>query len=505
MKKKYSFSILFLFIICTAFGQNITGKIIDSNTGEIISYANIGINEKENSISNEEGYFTLSENGIDDKTSLTISCIGYVVQKITVEDLKKMQNIVKLAPSIFELNEVNVSNQKLSPYDIMANVKANFKTNYPYSSKPKKDLIFFRESNNFKPKILDVEIDKSTGFSKDALKSANAQMASFTSKLKTNPPKHFIDFICNKYSHVTKKDGKNLYISKMEVMKATKLKDANNAVALDDLEKSTTDIVLKHLDSTKYYRVKSGLFGSRDTITLRKDYNQKKSKSPKAQLTAAKSKLDVFTYSNSISNTSKFDFIHTPENYVYKFEGASFSDQEELIYELSFKPKKSKAKYKGTLYISESDFAVIRADYKLEEGKKLNSLNLKLLLGVKSSENISNGTVIYKKNTIDKGYILHYAAQESGRYFYVNRPLKFIELTSGEKDIFDLDLKVEGNSFEKQEYLNINHSESDALAIENIKEKDFNYLQIKKYDPKVWKDYSAIEPTEEMKQFKSVD
>jgi hypothetical protein len=35
-------------------------------------------------------------------------------------------------------------------------------------------------------------------------------------------------------------------------------------------------MMLQHLDSTKYYRVKSGLFGSRDTISLRKDYNKKK-------------------------------------------------------------------------------------------------------------------------------------------------------------------------------------------------------------------------------------
>ena len=505
MKKINSIVFLFLLLTCKSFCQNITGKIIDSSTGEIISYANIVINNKENVISNGEGYFNLSESDIDDTTSLAISCIGYVLQKINVQELKAMQNIVKLTPSVIELNEVNISNEKLSPYEIMANVKANFKTNYPYSSKPKKDLIFFRETNNFKPKILDVEIDKSTGFSKDALKAANAQMSSFTSKLKTNPPKHFIDFICNKYSYVTKKDDKNLYVSKLEVMKATKLKDASNSVALDDLEKSTTDIVLKHLDSTKYYRVKSGLFGSRDTISLRKDFNQKKSKSQKNQLTAAKSKLDVFTNTNSIANTSKYDFIHTPENYEYKYEGASFSDQQELIYQLSFKPKKSKSKYKGTLYISESDFAVIRVDYKLEDGKKLNSLNLKFILGVKSSENISNGTVIYKKNPIDNGYILHYVAHESGKYFYINRPLKFIELTDGEKDVFALDLKVEGNSFEKQEYLNINRSESNGLVIENIKEKDFNYLQIKKYDPKIWKDYSAIEPTEEMKQFKSID
>jgi hypothetical protein len=39
--------------------------------------------------------------------------------------------------------------------------------------------------------------------------------------------------------------------------------------------KKALNMMLQHLDSTKYYRVKSGLFGSR-ILTLRKDYNKKK-------------------------------------------------------------------------------------------------------------------------------------------------------------------------------------------------------------------------------------
>jgi hypothetical protein len=36
-----------------------------------------------------------------------------------------------------------------------------------------------------------------------------------------------------------------------------------------------------------------------------------------------------------------------------------------------------------------------------------------------------------------------------------------------------------------------------------MKEDDFKYLTIKAYDPKIWKDYNAIEPLEEMKRFKA--
>lgn len=505
LKKIYIILFISLFVTYSAFSQNITCKIIDSNSNEIIPYANILINDKENLISNGEGFFTLSEKNIEDKTTITISYIGYITRKITVEELKEIENIIKLEPGYFELNEVTILNKKLNPYEIMSKVKANFKNNYLFNSKPKKDLIFFRESVNLIPKTLDIEIDKSSGFSKETLNTANAQMSLFTSKLLLNPPKQFTDLICNKYSYLSKKDGKSYYTSKLEVMKATKLKNEGNSITLDDLEKTAKDIVLKHLDSTKYYRVKSGLFGSRDTITLRKDFNQKKNRTSNNQLSVTKGKLESFVSLNSISNTSKYDFIHNPDYYQYTYEGTSFSDQNELIYKLSFKPKKSKAKYKGTLLISESDFAIIRVDYKLEEGKKVSGINLKFLLGVKSSENISNGKLIYKKNDNGDGYILQYLSQESGQYFYVNRPLKFIELTNDEKDVVAFDLKIEGNAIEKKEYLKINRSESTETFIENFKENDFKFIQIKEYDPKLWKEYSAIEPSEEMKQLKLID
>lgn len=493
-------SLLFCFQIAAA--QNISGKIIDSQTGESIPYATIIVNNAENLVSNAEGLFTLSENSSNQNTILTISYLGYANQKLSVGDLIKQQNIIKLQAAIIELQEVNVPNKRLSPYEIMANVKANIKNNYAKNSIPKKDMIFFREITNFKPSILDVAIDKSIGFSKESLKKANAQMNSFTSKLITQPPREYVDILCNNYSYLTTKDDKPYYLSKLEVLKATKLKNENSSTSLDDLQKSATDIILKHLDSTKYYRVKSGLFGSRDTISLRKDFNKKK-KTKSNQLTATKANLSSFQIENNITNVTKFDFIHEPEAYNYIFEGATYTNENEFVYVLSFKPKKSRAKYKGKLYISETDFAVIRADYKLEDGKKVSGVNLKLLLGIKAIENISNGTVIYKNSPVGNGYYLQYASHESGQYIYINRPLKFIELTDEDKDVVAFDLKVEGNFIEKQEYLNMNRTESSEASIGKVTEDDFNFINIKSYDPKIWKDYNGLEPLEEMKQFKA--
>jgi hypothetical protein len=80
-------------------------------------------------------------------------------------------------------------------------------------------------------------------------------------------------------------------------LKATKLKNEGSAASSDELEKGL-NMMLQHLDSTKYYRVKSGLFGSRDTISLRKDYNKKKemdkTKEKSNQLSVTKANLDAF-------------------------------------------------------------------------------------------------------------------------------------------------------------------------------------------------------------------
>jgi hypothetical protein len=66
---------------------------------------------------------------------------------------------------------------------------------------------------------------------------------------------------------------------------------------------------------------------------------------------------------------------------------------------------------------------------------------MKLLLGIKAAENKHrNNLFIRKKNG---WWFTHYATIERGQYFYVSRPLKFIELTR-DKDVLSLDIKVKG-------------------------------------------------------------
>jgi hypothetical protein len=58
---------------------------------------------------------------------------------------------------------------------------------------------------------------------------------------------------------------------------------------------------------------------------------------------------------------------------------------------------------------------MLSLEYTLDEGEKLNNFNMKFLLGIKASQNISKGTIT-KKNG-DDGYYMQYAAIEKDNTF----------------------------------------------------------------------------------------
>lgn len=491
---------LLLITLCIQAGiaQSITGKIVDAATNESIPYANITINNTETTVSNAEGYFTISEGNSGDASIIDFSYLGYLNRQITVKELKDQELIVAIKAGIVELDNVNVSNVRPNALSIMAEVKKHLNEHYKSEQQAVKNKVFFRETSSMKPSILNFDIDKSTGFTKNNLKSINSQIKSVTSKLISQPPVVYSDMLCNYYTVTKKKDDKLVFTSKLDVVKATRLKDESNSSSLDDLEEKAKNLFLQHLDTTKYYRVKSGWFGSKDTISLRKDFNKKKKPS---QVTSSKSDLNSFVSQNNFLYSNKLAFVNKPDIYDYTYEGVVYSKDHEFVYVLSFKPRKGSAIYTGKLYISESDYAVLRADYRLAEGEKVSGFNMKFLLGVKSSENVSNGTIIYKPNPSGTGYYLQYATVETGQYIYINRPIKFIELAAKERDVLALDLKIEMNTKNKKEYLNILKTESSDASIEAMKEENFKFLNLKRYDPKIWKDYGGIEPLEEMKRF----
>src|SRR5690606_34406991 len=147
-------------------------------------------------ISNAEGFFTISAANTADDASITFSYIGYSPIKMTVGELKSRQNVVKLPVGVYELDEVKVR-ERPTPEAIIAAVRQNLNKNYASATANFQTKIFMRESVAFKPKTLNVEIDKSTGFTKNNLKAFNKELVGFTSKIINNPPKAYSDVLFN--------------------------------------------------------------------------------------------------------------------------------------------------------------------------------------------------------------------------------------------------------------------------------------------------------------------
>lgn len=516
-KKAYFMTRLILYFatlvlgLFTANAQQITGRIVDAETNESIPFATVKIKGTD-LISNNDGYFTLSSE--NDSDLMTVSFIGYTPQNISVNQLKSNNNIIKLVQGVYDIEGVYVSNIKPDPNEIMKLVNEKLSENY--GDFDYKYRIFTRESTTFSPEILEVDIKKSSGYSKDELKKANENVKKFTNNLLKNSPQQFTDVLLDYYFTWKKNDeNKKGGYSKAEVIKGIVLKDENRSTSFDDIEKSALELLTKHLDTTKFYRIKSGLIGSRDTISFSEEYNRQQTekrrkknnyKAPEHKnLSNIKGKIG-FTQSKANLKHPDFSFINKPELYYYSYTGATYID-DQLVYVLEFKPKKSKAKHIGKIYISEEDFAVLKVDYTLADGKRMGGINLKLILGVKAFDNVHQGTLIFTQNPNSKKYYLLYSSQESGQYFYINRPLKLIEINKNrkERELLSFNVKVEGNTSEKTEYLNMGVQSVSEKDLDAIKEKEFEYQILKKYDPSIWKGYNIIEPLEEMKNFKTTE
>ncbi len=506
MLKKLLFLGLLLFNL-SLIAQNKVATILDASSGETIPYATIKIGTNSSTISNGEGKFNIDTTSEKESTTIQVSYIGYETQQLSIDKLEKQNYIIKLVSGVYELNNVDVTDKKEDVLTIMSKVKANLKENYLSSSDPSQSTIFLREQNTFKPKQFNLEIEKSTGFTKSKLKDVNAEIKRFASGMINTPPKQFKDFLGVYSSFTSKKDDKTVSSTKLTVLKATQISDEKRSVSIDNIEKTASNMFLKHLDTTKFYRIKSGWFGSRDTISFSKEFNKNRKKdktNPTNETKNVKSaKTALFstqTMTSPIYGTNT-NFIRQTDWYKYTLDGAIFSEDYKLVYVIKFEPKKGKAKYEGTLYVSENDYAVVKASYRLAEGKTLGGINLKWILGVKAFENVSSGTLIFKENSATKKYYLQYANLEDGQYIYLNRPLKFIELTDEDKDVLALDIKMEGNTLNKTEYLNLDQKEISQADFEKLKEPDFKYIKLNKYDPKIWKEFTTLEPAEEMKQF----
>lgn len=488
MKYLYIFISISLFCF-NGFAQNITAQLIDKNTKSPIPYATIKTGEYSGIISNEEGFFTLNT---DDGhlMTVTVSCLGYQSKTLSILDIEQSNFLIALEEAINQLSEVYISNKSPNADSIIAKVKARVTHNY--KTELHQYNIFHRATNYVNFGELKFEIDKASHVSKKNLEKANANLSALSKKIHESDIKHFTDFKGDLYS--LHKDS-----SKLVVSKATKLIDYKNDFSIEDIQEKAQNIVLTYLDTTKTYKVKTGIFKIEDSLSLSdEDFKEDKKEVFTVKFLNQEAKALLRRaqfYENSFLNT-----LLDAHLYEYTFKGVTY-DNSQLTYIINFEPRKGKAKYTGTFFISEDSYAITKVDYHYYKNRHGSKFNLKLLIGVKYIENVSEGTILFEKNS-QNIYQPKYIKRSKGSYFYVNRGLKFIENSSAKNKV-SFDFTLEGDNREKEELL---ITQNKSLSLEDfaaIKQQEkVPYKILSKFEKATWENDATLEPTQEMKAFK---
>ncbi len=498
-------ALLLSLFISTLSAQTVNSKVVDSVTRQPIPYATVQINKK-GVITNEEGRFSfLMDGSIKPTDSLIISCIGYETLGKPLNEFT--ETLILLRPKAIELNPVVVTNKNYTPEEIINLVKANLTKNYPQDFTKKR--LFFRDAQHQSFSKTDYTFVKST------IKELNK--AFLDSVLATVPKKssYYTEVLADFYGNTDKEK------QKLSLIKASELYDKNKEVDLTQLEEKFNAILKSNIKPDSYFKVKSGLFGTKvdgedfdeifeketdstDVVALNKELEDQKKRDEDRKKNFAGNKkrtLGGIWETLFFTEETKIDFLKKSKRYLFSLSGITYMGND-IVYVVDFEPK-GKSDFKGTAYINADDFGIVRLDY--ENVKSLRTFNL---LGISFNEYLEKGKVFFSKEGTDH-YQLRYFETELGSRVGIKRPLKIIEMNKhvkGRRKQNELSLKIDMGltSVNKQEIIvydveNITNEQLESFT-ENNKVLP-TYMP--KYDSNFWAGYSIIEPNQAIKEFAS--
>ena len=230
------------------FAQNFTAQVVDSKKNAI-PFATVQFGEHSGVITNEEGYFNilLSEVKSD---GLTFSCMGFSSKTISVETIITNNNIVVLDEFINELGKVYLSSTTPNADVIIQKVNNNLVNNYQHQNQSYN--FFSRNTNYVEFDNLNFDVTKASGMRKKQHIDVNASLDSLTQSIKNSNTVYFQDIL----GDLMVEDKEN---AKLNVQKVTSLLDMNNNFSLENVQERAQHLILKYLDTTKTYKLKTSI------------------------------------------------------------------------------------------------------------------------------------------------------------------------------------------------------------------------------------------------------
>jgi hypothetical protein len=483
-----------LILVLVAFNLNaqetsITkGLLLDEKTKSPLPYANVAIlNKSGGTITNEIGNFSIDFSNIDKEDSLTFLFIGYKTKNISISDFKANPTIY-LKEEIFNLAETFVFAEEKDPEQIIKKVLENKDKNYKKINK--KNQVFIRSQY-----VSDIRHFK-IKFKKSSFSKLDDKM---TRLIESKIPKHSVsysDFLGDLYFSNKSTDTLKVLPIKMVSLKEKDLAD------LKQLE-SMFEKMFKNTNEKEYWKVKSGIIGSKIDLEEETSDSLKKDKTPKFQAKYYRNGIQK-RLNNLITNKKDWEFLHATNKYKYTLAGGTRFNGEN-VYIIDFEPDKN-GKFIGRAYISMETYALVKANYEYAPGKIGTNINL---LGVGYTKNMFSNSVSYEKE--NGRYKLKYYSQKDGEKTSIDRNVSLLK--KKKRAFFDkklneikVRLNVSVNSSSSKEYLVLSEDEISSKTYQNKKQpKYIKIIYVDQFDDKLWKGYSTIEPTKQMREYKKQD
>ncbi|MCO4821496.1 MAG: carboxypeptidase-like regulatory domain-containing protein, partial [Flavobacteriaceae bacterium] len=304
---------------------------------------------------------------------------------------------------------------------------------------------------------------------------------------------------------------------KMNIIKASHLYDKKNEITFENYENRFNEIIKKHVKRDSYFKIKSGLFGTKEdidstffddpaekeTAAFIEEKKEKEKERKENFLKYRKRSIHRFENATFLNEDSDLNFIEKSRKYEFTLLDYAYLN-DEFVYSIAFEPKR-RADFKGVIYVNTDDFAIVRVDY--ENVKPLRTFGL---LGVSFKEYLKKGTIIYTKNDNNK-YALKYSDMEYGQQFGIKRPLKLIEKNKNVKgrrkqNELKADIHFIIKNITKQELIVFETNEITDSDFTNFKEKaNVTPTYLPQYDPEFWNGHNIIEPNQAIKDFKIIE
>lgn len=463
------------------------GHVLDMATKAPLRYTNIYVLHKHiGTVSNEKGNYSLNISGLKNKDTVRFMYVGYKPVLLTIEQLDTL-SAVYMSEEIFNLNEAVIFGHAPDPETIVRNVLKYKDSNYRQNPDTWKIFLRRRNIDDIRKLVLD--------YKKSTIEELDRQMITKAEKKIPRQSVSYTDFLGNIY--FSGKKGDTLKINPIRTI-ALKEKNRNE---MDHLEDILTKL-FKNTDKNEYWKLKSGILGGKlelgekDTLAKNDTINRHKWK-----LAYFRTALNSDLKYSSLNNKKEWEFLYNTRKYKYAIVGSTQVNGEK-VYIIDFVPDKNGA-YKGRLYISMDTYALIRTDYSYAPGKTGTGIHL---FGIGYTENEFSGSIYFTKK--NKHYFLKYFSKKEGTDVSFDRNLTLLK--KRKRFLFDktqkelkIGTKIEIASETSFEILVLNRKEITPKQYNEFKQKKFiNVHYIDQFDDNLWKGYSIIEPTAQMKAYK---